>query len=202
MSVPHHCIPRVINAGETVSFTVSDSSHPASAWTMVFVLNNGLCAPTSTAATTNTDGKSFDVTLSAAVSAGLAQGVSTAMALFTRISDSVKEAGRAHQVNVVPSITAIPKPTDNEIALAACIATIAKISAQRFSSTSFNGQSSTTAQLDALQKQKVTLQAAVIAERKALLAARGGHVDNGRIQTEFVGSCDGPPYALGFPFYP
>lgn len=202
MSAPHSCIPHAINSGETIAMTLSDGCHLSSLWTMALVLNNGLCAPTTTAATANADGRRFDVTISSAVSAGLAQGPSTAQQIFTRISDGAKEFGNAVQTTVVPSIQAIAQPTANQVALAACIATIAKLSAAGFSSTSFNGQSSTRAQLAELQKQKITLEAAVIAEQKALFAARGGRLNNGRIQTEFVGSDCWPHSAYPLAFHP
>ena len=201
---PLNCVPRAINGGETIAFTLSDACHSAALWTMAFALNNGIAAPAIIAATTNADGKSFDVTISASASAALATGATTVIPVFTKIADStVKEYGAASFTTVFPAITATAVPTAAQTALANCIAAIAKVSAATFSSTSFNGQSSTRAQLDALQKQKVTLQAEVLREQEQLLRARGGRVNDGRIQPEFVNpSGNYLPHFIASPFYP
>lgn len=170
---------------------------------MVLVLNNGIASPSSIAGTTSADGASFDVTISATVSAGLANGPTTAIPLYTKISDTtVKEYGRASSTTVFPAITATGSPSVTQQMLTALNAAIIKLSGSTNSSVSFNGQSFTKRDLAQLIAQRTNLQAQVIAEQNALLSARGGHPNDGRIQTQFA-SPNGtyPPY--GYPgIYP
>lgn len=204
-SVPSH-LPSAIDAGTTVAFTVSDCCHPSALWTGVLVLNNGVAAATSVTLTANADGVRFDATISATVSATLALGPTTAIPIFTKISDtSVKEYGHAQSTTVFPAITATAVPTAAQAMLTALNAAIVKLSGNVNQSVSFNGQSYSKGDLAKLLQERVRLQAEIIAEQKAAFAARGGRVSNGRIESEFVGPFCGPNfgYPLGcFPCVP
>lgn len=193
--VPSH-LPSAIDAGTTVAFTVSDCCHPSSLWTAVMVFNNGVAAPVSVTLTANADGTRFDAAISATVSATLALGPTTAIPIFTKISDtSVKEYGRAQATTVFPAITATAVPTAAQAMLTALEIAIKKLSGAVNQSVSFNGQSYSKGDLTKLLQERVRLQAEIIAEQKAALAARGGRVYNGHIQTEFVPTYCGPyPY--------
>lgn len=199
---PHNCIPSAINGGETLTLTLSDGCHPANLWTMALVLNNGIVAPTSVAATTNTDGRSFDVTLTATVTAALAIGPTTVIPLYTKIADTtVKEYGHASSTTVIPAITATATPSFAQSQVTRLQGALAALSASKFSSAEFNGQTYTKVDASKYRVELTFWMAQVIEGQKAILAARGGCVNDGRIQTEFapVAGYNYPPF--GFPFY-
>ncbi len=198
---PFDCIPRTIEAGTTVAFHVGEECHPSALWTAVLVFNNGVAAAVSVNLTANADGWRFDCTISATVSATLPQGATTAIPIFTKISDStVKENGRAFTANVLPAITATATPSPAQRMLAALETAITKLSGAVNQSVSFNGQQYSKGDLAKLLQERVRLQAEVIREQETLLRARGGHPNDGRVRPEFVGP-DGPFsfYLAGFP---
>lgn len=197
------CVPRAIDAGTTVTFTVSDACHPSALWTAVLVLNNGVAAATSVTMTANADGVRFDCTISATVSAALALGATTAIPIFTNIATGAVEYGHAQMTTVLPAITATATPSAAQAMLTALNAAILKLSGAVNQSVSFNGQSYSKGDLAKLLQERVRLQAEIIAEQKAAFAARGGRGDDGRIHTEFVGPGCGPYPPFGIPaFYP
>ncbi len=197
---PYDCLPPAIDAGETVVFHVSDTCHTSNLWTGVLWLNNGIAAATSVALTANTDGRRFDCTISATVSATLALGPTTAQPLFTNIASStVKEWGRASQTTVLPSLAATASPSPAQLLLTALNAAILKLSGSANLTVSFNGQTYTRQSITALYDERVRLQAEVIREQQELLRLRGGKVNSGRIETEFIGPFCGPFYGSPFP---
>lgn len=201
---PTDCIPRAIDAGTTVVFHVADACHPSALWTGVLVLNNGVAAATSVTMTANADGQRFDATISATVSATIALGPSTAIPIFTKIADtSVKEYGRAQSTTVLEAITATSTPSSAQTMLAALETAIKKLSGTVNQSVSFNGQSYSKGDLAKLLKERVRLQAEILADQRSALAARGGIVNDGRIQTVFTSSECGPFPPFGVhTFYP
>ncbi len=199
---PFDHLPRTIDAGTTVVFHVEDACHPSSAWTAAIVLNNGLSAPTSVAMTANSDGKRFDCTISATVSSSLAQGPTTAIPIFTQIADSsVKEYGRASTTFVLPAITATATPSPAQRMLAALETAITKLSGAVNQSVNFNGQQYSKGDLAKLLQERVRLQAEVLREQQALLAARGGKPNDGRIHVRFDPVYCNVPYGFygGYP---
>ncbi len=194
---PSDCVPRVIDAGTTVAFHVSDACHSSALWTAAIVFNNGVAAATSVNMTANADGVRFDCTISATVSATLALGPTTAIPIFTKIADSsVKEYGRAQLTTVYPAITATATPSTAQALLTALNAAILKLSSAVNQSVSFNGQSYTKGDLQKLLEQRVRLQAEVLAEQRAAAAARGARVDSGRVHVRFDPVYCGGPYGF------
>lgn len=202
------CVPGTIDAGTTVIFQLLDVCHPANLWNGVIVFNaNTGAAPTSVSMTANGDGRQFNVTISATVSAAMAQGVTTAIPIFTKIADtSVIEYGRAQTTRVLPSISAAAVPSQAQIMVNTLMAALAKLAGTTNQSVSFNGQSFSKGNLQIYRDQLVYWQARVIQEQEALTGARGGIVNDGRVQTEFVGPCGQFPFATPgayqFPFLP
>lgn len=126
-------------SGETVRFTVSESDHPASAWSLSFALRS---VASSLAVAGVADGDDFTVTLTAVQTAALKPGVYSAAAIFTETASSEVDTTRYPLISVGPNIadsTKGPRRTAYEAALAQMDALVAGI----YSSVSFNGQSFT-----------------------------------------------------------
>jgi len=189
---PTSCVPRAIDAGTTVVFHVDSNCHPSSEWTGVLVFNNGIDASKSVTMTANTDGRQFDVTLTPTFTAALALGSTMAIPLFTRISDSAVEYGNAQTTVVLPAITATATPSTAQAMVTLLTAALARLAASKNASVSFNGQSFTKANISTYRDQLTYWQAIVIQEQEELTMLRGGRTNDGRIQTEFVGPCNGP----------
>lgn len=173
-------VPLSWESGETVRFLISDSYHPATLWTHAFVLNNGVDAPVSVAGAAN--GTSFDVAITAAVSATLKPIPYRWSHVFTAIDPvTEKEVGDSGIVDVLPNPTATAVPTFAQAQVALLETAITALAPSGgFSSVSFNGQSYSIGSLDGLRSQLLYWQARVIAEQRRLNALRGtdqgGHI--------------------------
>lgn len=195
---PTSCVPRAIDAGTTVVFHVDSNCHPSNAWTGVLVFNNGVAASSSVAMTANSDGSRFDVTLSPTFTTALAQGVTTAIPVFTKVSDLSVEYGLAQTTVVLPGIAATAVPSNAQAMVTLLLAALSRLASSKNASVSFNGQSFTKANISTYRDQLTYWQAIVIQEQAEITRLRGGRTNDGRIQTEFVGPC-GPWPTYAFP---
>lgn len=178
-------VPLQCESGETVRFLISDSDHPATAWTHLFFLNNGIDAPVSVAGTTS--GTGFSVVLSAAFTAALKALPYHWQHVFTAISPTTeKEFGETGILEVLPNPTAQAVPSFAQSQVTLLETAITQLApAGGFSSVSFNGQSYSIGNIGDLRSQLVFWKSQVISERRRINALRGIH-PGGHIPVVFV----------------
>lgn len=164
-------------AGETVRFTVSETDHPATAWTLSFALRG---VQSSLAVAGVVSGSDFTVTLTAAQTTALKPGIYSAAAIFTETATTEVESTRYGLITVGPNIadsTTGPRRTAYEAARTKLEA----LSVNPYSSVSFNGQSFSAQNISEFQQLVDRLHIDALSEDvERGLAPRGGLV---RIQT-------------------
>lgn len=190
------CVPLTIEAGTTVRFTVSNASYPATAWTLAFVLNNGVDTPLTVAATAS--GSTYAVVLTAEQTLALTPGRYTWGEIYTAVSPATEKAvGDNGSLDVLASIATVATPT-----AAQAMVTLLKGALQKFAVTdlvsfSSTGHSFTRANIAEYQKQLVFWEARVIAEQNRASALRGNG-QSGAVGISFAR----PRTTIGVPSWP
>lgn len=168
-------VPCRIIAGNTAIFTISDRNHPASLWFLDFVLSrNGIRLSTIRATASGDD---YSVTIPAASAAQLTPGRAQYTEVFTEQTGSPpqRDTGCSGWLTITPDPAGNLVPTDNQVALANCIAAIQKITTRTHQSVSFNGQTFSTSNLQLLLSTRDRLQALVNNELREMgVSLKGG----------------------------
>ncbi len=188
-------IPNTFTAGDTTIFTECFADFPATTWALKLYLSINGAASYNLAATTS--GTSFLFTIPA--SATLVPGEYRYSQLAT--SGSQAKTAKDGVVFVLPNYATGQTQTTAQAMLAALETAITALSSRQFKSTSFNGQSQTTADLPALFDKRVQLQAEVLREQAKIDRLRGGP-DPSRIKTQFAPVFCQPPYPPSWPWNP
>ncbi|MEY2500598.1 MAG: hypothetical protein QOI07_932 [Verrucomicrobiota bacterium] len=167
-------VPCRFTAGDAVLFTVSDTDHPATFWFMDLVLSRQGVHLATVRATTGSNGKDYQVSISSTVSA-LTPGFCKYDLVFTDNADSTqRETGGSGWITVLPNPTGTLAQSANQIALAACNEAIQKLVSRSHSTVNFNGQSFTSMNIGELLKARDRLQLLVNNELAGLGLSRGG----------------------------
>lgn len=148
------CIPRVVVAGDTVSFQISNTQYPSSTYTMAFLINDGTDAPQSFAAVAQTDG-SFIVTVNAASTENILPEQYNAAFVYTSIATNptTRKSIPAGLVWVTPDFTDTVSPSPNQILLSTLQDTQKKLAGGTIMSATINQQTWTKKNLKQLQDQ-------------------------------------------------
>lgn len=189
-------VPRQIEAGNYVAFTLTPPDYPASTWAGSFVLSTGTLLPVATAATPQ--GDSFLVTLTSSVTAQLA--AATWEWAFYATQSSQRYTACNGVMTVLPNLSVQSAPSTAQALLTLLETAITKLAANPNQSVNFNGQSFTKRDMKSLLEQRVQLQAEVYRQQAALARQRGGR-DPNRIAIEFLPQTDSHlRYDQGFPY--
>ncbi len=185
--------PSEIRAGDTYTYTVSDSNYPASdGWTLRVVLQNATYR-VKVDAQTNADGTSYDVTLSSAntddlLAAGVYQlteavekGTGASLERHTTFSGVVNV-----KRDIVTGTSAIDARSDARIMLDTVVATIKANLGKSHESMSIAARAIGYRSWDEMLKARQRLQQEVAAEDSAEAAAQG-LASNKPFQTRFTG---------------
>lgn len=166
-------VPSSFTAGDAVVFIVQDAQHPASLWTLDFVLTRDGKSLKTIRATASVD--DFIVGLAGADSV-IAPGRTQFVEIFTLIAEPTqRESGCSGWLTILPNPTGNLDLSKNQLALAACNEAILKLVARPNASVNFVGQSYTSQNIDSLLKARDRLQVLVDNELNALgLSENGG----------------------------
>lgn len=162
-----------LTAGDSLEVTFQDSAHPASEWTMKFVLMRNGSLLYQVDATAN--GDSYNVVVPSVQSSAITPGIVQATLVFDNVADpTIRQTLYIGSLNILPNPLDTLVPTANMLALQSINDTIAFVSASPAQSVNFNGQSYTIHNLDELFKIRDRLQALVDAELRAVGASSRG----------------------------
>lgn len=182
--------PAKIEAGNTVRFSETLPSFPASAWSLQFVLSRSGQSPLVVNA--ESDGDVFTVTLTGEKTTALASG-SWDWAEYAT-SNGERTTARTGTLYVLPNLAAAIAPSAAQQMLTALNAAILKLTSGTDRVVNFNGQQFEKKDLDSLLKSRVQLQAEVAREQAKEDNLRGKG-PSGRVPIEFVAPYDTyPPY--------
>lgn len=178
--------PQTFIAGSTILVSQQYSNYPTSGWTAKawFTLQGSGATPTGVDATISDS--AFLFTLSNTFTATLKPGVYDVSVVVTDGTQrEVPFCGR-NVTYITPDPTQAVALSEAEQMLIALDAAILRLmTSGEYSSTNFNGQSFSYADLTRLQQMRVTLQAEVRRQQQAIDRLRGGR-DPGRILTRFA----------------
>lgn len=183
-------IPAQIEQGDYVSFTQVFDQYPATDWTAALIISQGTAAPISVSGTVNAV-TGFLFTLASNVSATLLTGQWDYSIYATAAGN--RRTARTGAINVIANLAVAQTASQAQTIVDTLTATLTTVSAQKYASTDFNGQSKQAADIDKLQKAITFWKAQVINEQEKANAARG--VGNGRsINTYFVPPSEQYPF--------
>lgn len=173
-------------AGDVLAFIVRRSQYPSAAWTMTFVLTKDGSKSFSKAADEDPNTIDHDVNLTPTDTATIKPGRLQGWLSFVNKTDATQRFTEyVGLLTVMPNPVGTLAPSESQQALTKIKATIRILVSQPESSASFNGQSYSFHNIDALYKIRDRLQIEVDNEMREMGVARragGARV----IQTRFV----------------
>jgi hypothetical protein len=163
-------IPCTLTQGDAVSFTVSDSFHPATGWTSQIVFKNGSNAIKTFNGAVSGELHLFELT--SAEMATIFAGLNLVCLVFTD-PDGNRQSSDWQEVNILadPTKTAEKTFAQNQVDLLQTV--IGKLNASGFQTVNFNGQSFTRTNISEYQKQLTFYEARVIREQRKADIDRG-----------------------------
>lgn len=177
-------IPRVITAGDAVTFEVNDSVHPASIWTASTIYFKDETGAIKSFAHTSLSGDIHVFALTNANTLTLIAGTNLVCVGF---SDGTNRAISDWQECLIladPTTAATPSFAAAQVALLKTV--IASFNASSALTVNFNGQSFTRDNLKAYQDQLITWQAELYEEQEQAKVDRGISPIGNRVRTQFV----------------
>lgn len=157
------CFPKSFNAGDAFIYKTSFTGYPASGLYVTALKIQAATGIVSVAGVASDDAYTF--TLTSAITGALGPQ-DAAWAILLTMAGSDRKTVEQGVVTIYEDMSEAHVPTVAEALLVACEAAITFLSANRFSSTSFNGQSTTYADMQSLIRQRTMLQAEVKTERR------------------------------------
>lgn len=169
-------VPCKIQAGDATIFQVTDSEHPATAWTgTIYFSRNG--TPISNSAS-SANGTLHQFTLNGTVTNGLmgAMGKNSVqwMIRFTETGNASNiETGSTGSSVIIPNLSVTQTKSTAQTLLDALNTAIATVTANPYQTVSFNGQSVSFASLNVWLVERNRLMAEVQREQQALARITG-----------------------------
>lgn len=158
-------VPCRFSAGDSLDFSIALSGYSSATYGLTFILNKLGAVGLTITGTANPDG-SFQVTQTAAQTAGLAPG-RYQWAAYATLGSTRALACSPGQISVQPNFAVAAIPTTAETLLAACDAALLALATSKRQSVSFNGQSYSSFQIKDLREMRDSLRAQVAAEQRA-----------------------------------
>ncbi len=198
MSIPTLTgIPRQFTAGDTVIFTETFQDYPATDWTAKLWLS--LIGGTPFSISASASGSDFLFNIAETTTQAIVAAQYEFSEVVTSNDNTQRRTPKVGVVNILPNFAIAQTPSTAQAQLAAINDAITRLLASgEYSSTNFNGQSFSYADLDKLREYKVFLEAQMVNERNVLNVARGG-CDPGRIGIQFAPQQSGQSF-FGLPY--
>lgn len=174
-------LPAIIESGDTVIFTEVFTDFPAASWGVTLYVSLNGTAITNWAGSGS--GSTYTFTLTAAQTAALTAGRYLFSFYALETATSQRALAKTGELNVIPNLAATQTASTAQTMLTNIETAISSLTSGVNQSVSFNGQSFTKKELGGLLRQRTSLQAEVIREKRRADALRGIRKSNNLVPT-------------------